>query len=327
MKFEEFSRLFMWGFEGTSISKETKKLLKQAPPAGVILFKRNIQTLSQVKALNASLRKIDPRLWIAVDQEGGRVARLTSPFPLYPPAVTWGFLFQKGKNRKLVAEAGYLLGKELKALGFDLDFAPVLDVNSNPKNPIIGDRAFSDHPKIAAEAALAFAEGLRKAGILACGKHFPGHGDTHQDSHLTLPTVTRSRAVLNKVELFPFWMAVRKKIPMLMTAHVVYPALDPKNPATLSKKILTDLLREKWKYDGVVISDDFEMKAISEKYTYAEACVLALEAGVDMLLICSGGEQGLDVVSQVHREVQKSAFLKEQARASHERILRLRHLK
>ncbi|QQR79954.1 MAG: hypothetical protein IPJ69_11505 [Deltaproteobacteria bacterium] len=174
---------------------------------------------------------------------------------------------------------------------------------------------------------MAFAEGLQKAGIVTCGKHFPGHGDTHQDSHLTLPTVKRSKSVLEKVELFPFRQAIQKKIPMLMTAHVVFPALDPKNPATLSKKILTDLLRKKWKYNGVIISDDFEMKAISEKYSHAEACVLSLEAGVDMLLICRGGEQGLETVEKVYAEVQKSPFLKSQAFQSHARILRLLHRK
>ena len=323
MKFLEFSRLFMWGFEGYELEKDFSALLKSAPPAGVILFKRNIASLDQTQKLNRELKQKVKSLLIAVDQEGGRVARLTSPFPTYPPGVTWGFLFEKGKNKNMIVEAGFLLGRELKKLGFNLDFAPVLDVNSNPQNPIIGDRAFSSDPKIVAQAALAFAAGLQKAGVIPCGKHFPGHGDTTQDSHLTLPTVERSRSILNRVELFPFRIAVQKKIPMLMTAHVVFTALDAEHPATLSSKILTDLLRKKWKYQGVIISDDFEMKAIAEKYSYEEACVLALEAGVDMLLICRGGETGLAVVERVYREIQKSPTLQARAQESYARILKL----
>lgn len=323
MKLQEFSRLFMWGFEGIELQSDFTHLLEKAPPAGVILFKRNIVSLEQVQVLNRLLQKKNKSLLIAVDQEGGRVARLTAPFPTYPPGATWGFLFEKGKNKKMIVEAGFLLGRELKKLGFNLDFAPVLDVNSNPHNPIIGDRAFSNDPKIVAQAALAFAAGLQKAGVIPCGKHFPGHGDTAQDSHLVLPTVDRSSSVLNRVELFPFREAVQKKIPMLMTAHVIFKALDTERPATLSSRILTDILRKKWRYQGVIISDDFEMKAIAETYSTEEACVLALEAGVDMLLICRGGEKGLAVVEKVYREVQKSPFLQSRAQESYIRIMKL----
>jgi beta-N-acetylhexosaminidase len=220
---------------------------------------------------------------------------------------------------------GRVLGRELKGVGVNLDFAPVLDVNSNPKNPIIGDRAFSDDPHIAAKVALAFAEGLKREGVLVCGKHFPGHGDTATDSHLTLPRVKRSRGVLEKVELLPFRKAIAVRLPMLMTAHVVYDHLDPKLPATLSPMILKDLLRKRMGFKGVVVSDDLQMKAVSKSYAPDEAAVLSLEAGVDLLLICEGFEKiGPAVMEKTSRAVAKSPVLKARVEES---LKRIGHLK
>jgi beta-N-acetylhexosaminidase len=200
-----------------------------------------------------------------------------------------------------------------------------LDVNSNPKNPVIGDRAFSEDPKTAAIAALAFAEGLRREGILVCGKHFPGHGDTETDSHLTLPRVRRGRKGLEAIELLPFRKAIQAKIPMLMTAHVVYPALDPKLPATLSPRILQDLLRRRMGFRGVVVSDDLQMKAVSKKYAPEEAAVLALAAGVDLWLVCEGFEKiGPSVMEKTAREVAKSPVLRRRLAESLKRVLHLR---
>lgn len=326
--FQKLSRLFFWGFEGTALSPEIKNLFKLCPPAGVVLFKRNIESLDQVKRFNWSLKELGKKLashkiFISVDQEGGRVGRLPPPFPQYPPAETWGEFFDEGKNKGLVFEAGYFLGSELRKAGFNTDFAPILDVNSNPQNPIIGDRAFSRDPKIAAEAAIAFYQGMKKAGIVACGKHFPGHGDTNQDSHLALPRVKRSWESLKKIELVPFREAIKFRMPMLMTAHVVYSALDPKKPATLSKKILTGLLRKEMGFQGVLISDDLKMKAVSEKYTVEESALLSLEAGVDLILICRGGEMGPEIVQKVFREVQKSSALRKRVDESYQRVSRL----
>jgi len=322
--FQKLSQLFFWGFEGTTLSPQIKKLFKSCPPAGMILFKRNIESLEQVKKFNHSLQKlVSHKIFIGVDQEGGRVGRLPLPFPQYPPAATWGKFFDGGKNKGLVFEAGYFLGTELRRFGFNINFVPVLDVNSNPKNPIIGDRSFSRDPKIAAQAAIAFYQGMKKAGIVACGKHFPGHGDTNQDSHLTLPHVKKNRESLKKTELFPFQKAIKARIPMLMTAHVIYSALDPKNPATLSKKILTELLRKEMKFQGVLISDDLEMKAVSKKYTSEESALLSLEAGVDLILICRGGEDGDRIVQKVFQEVQKSPVLKKRIDESYQRVTSL----
>ncbi len=320
---EKLAGLFVWGFEGTSLSPEFVKLLKCDRPAGVILFKRNIESLRQVRSLTKELRRLGGRrLLIGVDEEGGRVSRMPPPFTRYPSAVTLGDFYRQERDSRLLVALGRYLARELLAVGINTDFAPVLDVNSNPKNPVIGDRSFSSDPQVAAEAATAFFLGMEKEGMISCGKHFPGHGDTRTDSHLTLPRVPRSVSDLNKVELVPFRMAIRRKIPMLMTAHVVYPAWDPKHPATLSHKILTRLLRQRLGFCGVVISDDLQMKAM--RYSESEACLKSLEAGVDLLLICKGGERGGEIVEQVLRDVGKSPLFRRRVFESLGRVRRLK---
>jgi beta-N-acetylhexosaminidase len=322
----QVTKLFVWGFDGTSVSSRLRRLLRTHRIAGSILFKRNIESMGQMRALTTSLKKSGGlRFLIAIDEEGGRVSRLPPGAVKFPPAAFWGQFYEREKDLRFITHMGRLLGRELKSVGVNLDFAPVLDVNSNPKNPIIGDRAFSDDPKKAARVALAFADGLRREGILACGKHFPGHGDTSTDSHRTLPTVKRSRAGLERVEFLPFRKAVAGGIPMLMTAHVVYPALDPKLPATLSPKILQDLLRKKMGYRGVVISDDLQMKAVSRTYAPEEAAVLALAAGCDLLLVCEGFEKiGPRVLEKTAREVVQSPVLRRRLAESLARVAHLR---
>lgn len=323
---EGISRLFFWGFEGTKVTKRPRDFLKKYKPAGVILFKRNLESVDQMRALTRDLKKAGgSRLLIGIDEEGGRVSRVPSGALKFPPAALWGRFVERGGSLTLIERSGRLLGKELKYLGVNTDFAPVLDVNSNPANPIIGDRAFSKDPEIAARTALAFQKGLRKEGIITCGKHFPGHGDTKTDSHLTLPRVSRSRASLERIELLPFRRAVTARLPMLMTAHVVYEAFDPKHPATLSPKILQDLLRKKMRYRGVVISDDLQMKALSRRYSEIESALMALEAGCDLLLICEGLETiGLRVMEAVSREVSRSPALQKRVREALSRVSALK---
>lgn len=323
---EDICRLFFWGFEGTKVTRGLRDLLKAYRLAGVILFKRNIESIGQMRELTRNLRKVGgPRLLIGIDEEGGRVSRVPPGTLKFPPAALWGRFVERGGRLTHIERIGRLLGRELKYLGVNTDFAPVLDVNSNPANPIIGDRAFSKDPEIAARTALAFQKGLRKEGILTCGKHFPGHGDTKTDSHLTLPRVSRSRASLERMELVPFRRAVTARVPMLMTAHVVYEALDPKHPATLSSKILQDLLRKKMRYRGVVISDDLQMKALSRRYSEIESALMALEAGCDLLLICEGLETiGPRVMEAVSREVSRSPALQKRVREARSRVSTLR---
>lgn len=267
------------GFPGTQAPERLRSALAAGELAGVILFKRNIESAEQAAALLASMAS--PEALFAVDQEGGRVARLGAPVLQLPPMRRLG----DHGDLELTRDAAACLGRHLRTIGFTMDFAPVLDVDTNPDNPVIGDRAFGSTPDVVAAHALAFSEGLRSAGILSCGKHFPGHGDTHLDSHLELPSLPHDRARLDAVELAPFRAALT--LPAFMTAHVVFEALDPGVPATLSRRVIQGLLREELGYDGCIISDDLEMKAVAEGFGIVPSAVRAIEAGCDMLLVCS----------------------------------------
>jgi beta-N-acetylhexosaminidase len=228
--------------------------------------------------------------------------------------------FSPPDDEDLAARVGRALGDELRAVGFDIDFAPVLDVHTNPANPIIGDRAFGTEPEAVARRALAFARGLDEAGLLACGKHFPGHGDTHTDSHLELPRVDHDRDRLDRVELAPFARAAAAGIPMLMTAHVVYAALDPDRPATLSPAVVTDLLRGRLGYQGVIVSDDLDMRAIADHMGAGEAAVAAVRAGCDVLLLCRDEAHQLAAEAALVREAERDAELRRRIGESAARV-------
>ena len=272
------------GYPGLDPEPRVAQALAEGTLGGVTLFRRNIESPEQVRRtlleLSARCRADAPPLF-AIDQEGGRVARLHPPFLKLPPMRELG----ERDDVELTEEAGRVLGEQLRAVGVTMDFAPVLDVDTNPDNPVIGDRSFSRDPEQVARHGMAFAEGLRKGGCLSCGKHFPGHGDTDQDSHFDLPSLPHDLERLRRVELLPFRAGAR--LPAFMTAHVLFPALDAERPATLSRRVLTDLLREELGFSGVIISDDLEMKAVSRRWSLAESSRLAIEAGADVLLVCS----------------------------------------
>lgn len=299
-------QLIVTGLEGTSLSPTERDALARAHVGGVIYFRRNIPRTTDgavdvpaLAALSAAVveafassagvdggderEPVGAAPIVAVDQEGGRVARLGAPFLRLPPMATLGAL----GDPALITDVARAQARELAAVGITMNFAPVLDVHSRPENPVIGDRAFGTDAVRATEAALAFARGTADRGVLSCGKHFPGHGDTTTDSHLELPRVEHPRARLDAVELAPFCAAIRAGLPSLMTAHVVYDALDPGVPATLSRRIATDLLRNELGYGGVLVSDDLEMKAIAASMGADEAAVRAIEAGCDLLLVCT----------------------------------------
>jgi beta-N-acetylhexosaminidase len=292
------------GFEGLSAPARVRRWLSEGSVAGLILFKRNIDDLAQATELIATCTEgTDPALpvLVCVDQEGGRVARFREPVIRLPPMRT----LAAARDTGLTHDAGRVLGSQLRAIGINLDFAPVLDVNTNPKNPVIGDRAFGDTPDVVIEHALAFAEGLHEGGVLSCGKHFPGHGDTDLDSHLALPTLRHDRARLDEVELRPFRAAARR-LPSMMTAHVVFEAVDADVPATMSRATISALLRKDVGFEGAVFSDDLEMKAVTERYSIEEAGVLAIEAGCDLLLVCSDLEAAGRLRETLAREAGRS---------------------
>ena len=291
---EQLGQLFMVGIPRPELDPHTRRLLLDLRPGGVILFSRNYTDLETLGELCRELHGLDrtnPPL-IAIDHEGGRVQRLGAPFTHFPPARR---LTRTGASQpvELAYRVGRAMGHELRAVGIDLNFAPVLDVLTNADNDVIGDRAFSSQPQQVAALGSALARGLREAGVIPCGKHFPGHGATQLDSHQDLPTDERSASRLEQTDLVPFRRACGEQLEMLMTAHVVYPALDPDRPASLSQPIVTELLRHGLGFDGVVVSDDLEMGAIVRHGSVEQAAVQALAAGTDLLLVCHSLERAV----------------------------------
>src|SRR5580765_233116 len=282
----EIGQLLIAGFNGHQIPVELKTLAREFGLGGVILFARNITDPDQVAELCHEASRLSPELppWVSVDQEGGRVARLKAPFTEWPPMATLG----RSGDVKLAERFARALAAELKAVGITLDYAPVLDIHTNPKNPVIGDRALAEKADEVARLGSAIIRALQTEGIAACGKHFPGHGDTSTDSHFELPLVEDPPDRIRRVEFVPFKAAIEAGVATIMTAHVLVPALDEERPASLSRAIITDLLRRELQYPGVILSDDLEMKAIAASYQVPEAAVMAIEAGCDGALICSG---------------------------------------
>ncbi|MBY0495381.1 MAG: beta-N-acetylhexosaminidase [Cyanobacteria bacterium] len=273
---------------GTSVPAELRSLAREFDLGGVIMFSRNIEAPEQVAELAAeseALGRTAPA-WVSVDQEGGRVARLKEPFTRWPPMATLG---RAGKQSEALAERfAKALAEELTAVGITLDYAPVLDIHTNPKNPVIGDRALAERAEDVAKLGRVIIRALQGAGLAACGKHFPGHGDTSTDSHFELPLVEHAPDRLRAIEFEPFRAAIAQQVAFIMTAHVLVPALDEHRPASLAPNVVQRLLRDELKYDGVILSDDLEMKAISAKYAVPDAAVDAIRAGCDAVLVCSG---------------------------------------
>jgi beta-N-acetylhexosaminidase len=294
----QIGQLLIAGFDGHQISTELQSLAREFGLGGVILFARNIAEPEQVAALSFEASGLVPGLWVSVDQEGGRVARLKAPFTEWPPMSTLG----RSGDVTLAERFARALASELRAVGVTLDYAPVLDVHTNVNNPVIGDRALSDSASEVARFGSALVRTLQAGGIAACGKHFPGHGDTSTDSHHELPLVEHPPERLREVEFRPFAAAIEAGVATIMTAHVFVPSLDETRPATLSSLIVTGILRRELHYGGVILSDDLEMRAIAAAYSVPEAAVLAIEAGCDGVLICSGDHdtQALALEAIVH---------------------------
>jgi len=319
---EKIGQLFMVGFMGTSVTPELASFIKEYKPCGVILFSRNLESVGQIVELTNDLQRCSKKspLLISIDQEGGRVSRLPKGFTIFPPCELLG----RCNSSELAYAAAATIAKELKAVGINMNMAPVLDVNSNPDNPVIGDRAFGSTPDVVSEMALVTAAGLQDNKVVACGKHFPGHGDTNADSHKELPVVEAPRGRLEAVEFPPFRRAVAAGIATLMTAHVLYRALDDELPATLSPAIITNLLREDLRYDGVVLTDDLEMHAIVDHYGVGDAAVRAVLAGCDVLLICKEHEREVAAFDAIEQAVSSSAISMERLDQSVARIQRLK---
>lgn len=271
-------QLIMIRMPGTELDADMEKFLRDNHIRAVCLFRQNMVDTAQLARFTTALRHaMGPNSLIALDQEGGAVVRATW-LPAPPAAMGLGAT----DDAALCFAVGAAVARGVKSLGFNWNFAPVLDLNNNPNNPVIAERSFGSDPQRAAALALAWMDGSLGEGVACCVKHFPGHGDTHVDSHRDLPTVDKPLAALEALELAPFRAAAHA--PAMMTAHIVYPTLDPDRPATLSRRILTGLLRERWDYRGVIITDGMDMHAIAGRYGAGNAAVMALEAGADMVM-------------------------------------------
>jgi beta-N-acetylhexosaminidase len=284
----DIGQFLIGSIPATTIPAEFRSLAREFDLGGLILFSRNIEAPDQVAEIaveNEALGRTAPP-WLSVDQEGGRVARLKEPFTRWPAMAALGRAGKEGDA--LAARFAAALASELTAVGITLDYAPVLDIHTNPSNPVIGDRALSDRPDDVARLGRIIIKTFQSAGLAACGKHFPGHGDTSTDSHHELPLVEHAPDRLRAIEFAPFRAAIAEQVAFIMTAHVLVPSLDESRPSTLSPKVVQALLRDELHYDGVILSDDLEMKAVSARYTVPEAAVEAIRAGCDAVLVCSG---------------------------------------
>jgi beta-N-acetylhexosaminidase len=294
-------QLLIGSLPGTTIPSDMRSLAREFSLGGVILFARNIEAPEQVAELAHDVQTLaaEPPVWVSVDQEGGRVARLKAPFTEWPPMAVLG----RSGDVGLAARFAAALAVELRAVGVTLNYAPVLDIHTNPKNPVIGDRALAEDAETVATLGTAIIRALQENGVAACGKHFPGHGDTSTDSHVELPVVEHPPDRIRRVECVPFRAAIAADVAFIMTAHVLVPSLDEEQPATLSRRIVFDLLREELGFSGVILSDDLEMKALAATHTMAEAAVQAIAAGCDGVLVCRAQVQDRSRDVDVHVEV------------------------
>ncbi|TVP86124.1 MAG: beta-N-acetylhexosaminidase [Acholeplasmataceae bacterium] len=282
---EKVGQLLMFGFDGYEINDHARRMICDHKAGNVILFARNIKDKQQLKKLvddlqALALEQIGVPLFISIDQEGGMVIRIRKDGTHFPGAMTMA----AAGDEHTAYDMGRRMGRELAWFGINMDFAPVLDVNNNPSNPVIGVRSFSDNPDKVAAFGSAFASGLQEH-VIATGKHFPGHGDTHLDSHLALPTVTHDLKRLESVEFKPFKFAIDRGIKAIMSSHIVFPAIDPEFPATLSHAHLTELLRGRFGFKGLIATDCMQMKAIRNHYSTPEASLMAVRAGANILCV------------------------------------------
>lgn len=289
---KKIGQMLMVGIPGSSISEESLSIIRDYIPGGIILFGYNLSDKSSTEKLNENLQRAAVEycgipLFISIDQEGGRVKRITDGVTQFPGNMPFGIVNNKG----LMYDAARILGMQLRLIGINMNLAPVLDVNNNPGNPVINTRSFGSNAEIVSEMGAAYIRGLQKSKCISVGKHFPGHGDTDKDSHLTLPVIPYDRPRLNKIEFPPFADAIDAGVEAIMTAHISFPLiLNNDSPATISKKFLTGILREEMDFKGIIITDDMEMNAISKIMDIGEAAVRSINAGSDIILISTHGE-------------------------------------
>lgn len=320
----KIGQMVIAGIEGDVPGENTVTLIQQYHVGGFILFSKNMRNANQSLHLINSLKEINSSnpipLFVSVDEEGGRVSRLPKEIQKMPSSQSIG-----NKNNPLLSyQIGMTLAKQLKAFGFNMNFAPVLDINSNPNNPVIGNRSFGNHPKIVKEMGLSVMKGMQEQRMIPVVKHFPGHGNTATDSHVGLPVENHSLPMLQSFELIPFIEAINNNADAVMVAHILLPQIDPEHPSSMSKKIITHLLREDLNFNGVIMSDDMTMGAILKNYDIKEAAITSVLAGTDVLLVCHNFNNVTYVINGIKEAVENGSISEEKINESVYRILKLK---
>ncbi|WP_346913078.1 beta-N-acetylhexosaminidase [Clostridium sp.] len=321
---EKVGQMFIVGFDGYEVDDNIINLIKNKKVGGIILFSRNINTVNQTKKSIEKLNELNSenkfKLFMSVDEEGGIVSRIPKEMGQFESAWDVGVT----GDLNYAFEHGKAIGKTIKSLGVNLDFAPVLDVNSNPNNPVIGVRAFSDDPEIVKKMGTEVYKGLRSTGILGVGKHFPGHGDTDVDSHVGVPVINKSLEELKNLELIPFKYAIDNGVDMIMVSHLYLPQLDKEYVASISKNIVTKILREELGFNGVIVTDDMIMEGVKGKYPTSESAVKAIEAGDDLIIVSAGIHDQNSAIDGVMEAVRNGIISEKRINESVYRILKLK---
>ena len=294
---EKLGQLLVIGFNEPTLTDEVKFLIRQYKFGNFILFARNVVDLPQLEKLTRDIHEevmnsIGIMPFIGIDQEGGTVVRIMHKSTFYPGSMT--LAATDLSNAEIV---GHMMGKHLISLGINMNFAPVLDINNNPKNPIIGIRSYSDKPEIVSKYGIELIKGMQSEGVIATGKHFPGHGDVEIDSHIGLPILPFDKERLYNMELKPFIEAIKNGVQNIMAAHIIFQEVDKENPATVSKDILEGMLREELNYEGLITSDCMEMNAISETITTPIGVLRGIKAGNDLVLVCHTKQRQIDSIN------------------------------
>lgn len=317
------------GLQGTTLSKDEADFIVRNNIGGVVLFKRNCESPEQIRSLCAEVQNLRHQmpdkapLFISIDMEGGRVHRLKAPFTQWPPAAAVGKL----DSTSVAFRFAQAMGDELRAVGINLDYAPCIDVLTNPANTVIGDRALSSNPEIVAKLGSALVRGYIKSNVLPCAKHFPGHGNTLLDSHFDLPVEDKTLEELEKVELEPFKKCFRARLDLVMVAHVKFPKIDPEWPASLSETFLKKILRDHLRFRGLVFTDDLDMKALTKNFDKGAIAVRALKAGANILLYCNEPDSPPTALDAVEKALADKSLDAAVVSENHRLILELKREK
>lgn len=321
---EKIGQMVIAGIDKYSFDSNAESLLKDYKAGGFIILNQNVKNTNQLLKLINDIKtgnlKNNIPLFLSIDQEGGRIDRMPKIINRYPTNKEIG----DKNSENLSYNIGSSLGFEVKSFGFNMDFAPVLDINSNPKNPIIGDRSFGSNADIVGRLGIQTMKGINSQGVISIVKHFPGHGDTSVDSHLGLPVVNNDLERLKSFELLPFQEAVKNNADGIMAAHILFPKIDPDNPASFSKIIINDILRNYLNFSGIIITDDMTMGAVVKNYDIGKAAIKSVAAGCDIVLVCHDYDKEVEVIKALRSAVNDGELTEDRIDESLRRILKLK---